>query len=655
MPPEKTLTGVISVTRRGGGYVAAEGFPEDIEIAPENIGGAFHKDKVEITLLKKEPNFRQGGKVERVLERAKTLFVGEVFEENGKLLLRNDDRRVYVPFLLGTKDQNPELVNALGKKVLVAMPGWNQGDQYPSATIKEVIGVAGQHETEMRAFVLSKGFELGFPHDVEAEAEEISKARDTLFKNALEEVTKGERKDFREVTTFTIDPADAKDFDDALSYRDLGDGKYEVGIHIADVTFYLKPGGAIDEEARKRATSIYLVDRTIPMLPEVLSNELCSLMPNVDRLAMAAVFVLDQNGVVHDRWFGRTLIHSGTRFTYEEAQESLTNPEGHLHKELSTLNAVAKKMRAQRAEEGAISFEQDEVKFKLDASGKPIGVYKKKRQDSNMLIEDYMLLANREVATHVTKIIEEKMKHGSSHELFVYRIHDAPDPERIESLAAFVHALGYKLDNDNGVVSAQAIVKLLKSVDGKPEADLVRTVAVRSLAKAIYSTENIGHFGLAFTHYTHFTSPIRRYPDVMVHRLLESYCHNQKLSERELQAYERLVVNSTEREIAAAEAERDSIKYKQVEYLSQFIGKEFDVVISGVADWGVYVEELESKAEGLVRMRDLGNDYFVLDKEKYRVVGERTKKVFQLGDKARVKLVSANLEERTLDFVFLKS
>jgi ribonuclease R len=649
---EAPIQGIISVTRKGIGYIEIPGLPEDVEIPPEQINRAFNKDVVEIELLPKAPDTRQQGRVVRVVERSKTDFVGEIVEDKGKLYLEPDDRRVYTPFALGTATDHPTAQN--GYKALIHMTEWLDDAKYPNAQIREIIGKKGEHETEMRAFVLAKGFELGFPADVMAEAREIDQTRDALFKRALDEITNGTRKDFRDVTTFTIDPADAKDFDDAISYKELPDGLIEVGIHIADVSFYVVPGSAIDTEARKRATSIYLVDRTIPMLPEVLSNDLCSLNPNLDRLATSAVFVLDKEGTVHSRWFGQGLIHSDKRFTYENAQEALKNPAGELHHELNVLDGVAKKMRAERARDGAISFEQDEIKFKLDPTGKPIGVYKKSRQDTNLLIEDFMLLANKEVAKHVTELNEKTEKENGKKGMFVYRIHDAPDPERIEVLAEFLKALGYELKAEGEEITAKEITALFKKVEGTPEEDLIKTATIRSMAKAIYSTENIGHFGLAFTHYTHFTSPIRRYPDVMVHRIMKSHEVGMKLSERELKDYERMVVQSTEREIAAAEAERDSIKYKQVEYLSQFVGKEFDGVVSGVADWGVYVEEPETKAEGLVRMRDLGNDFFVLDKSRYRVVGERTKKVFQLGDKVRIKLVGSNLEERTLDFVFVQ-
>ncbi len=647
------LSGDISVSRKGVGYIEIPGTKEDAEIAPEHIGGAFHRDTVTFELLKKKPgDKRQPARVISVDTRFRTQFVGELYEDNGDLLLRADDRRIYVPLFIGKVSDHRDVT--LGFKALVEMDHWD-GKGEPKAKVIEVIGKTGLHETEMRAFVLAKGFELGFPIEVEQEADKIDGSREALFAEAEQQIAAGTRKDFRGTLTFTIDPADAKDFDDAISFKELGNDRYEVGIHIADVSFYVRPGSAIDAEARKRATSIYLVDRTIPMLPEVLSNELCSLMPDVDRLATSAVFEIDTNGTIHKSWYGQAMIRSIKRFTYEEAQESIVDASKYMHRELTILNGIAKKMRDVRAREGAISFEQDEVKFRLDEAGKPIGVYKKKRQDSNMLIEDYMLLANKEVAKHVTELLEKdkKAKTGTGKELFIYRIHDAPDPERIEALANFVHALGYTLETQKGVVTAKGIVKLFKELEGSPEEDLVKTATIRSLAKAIYSIENIGHFGLAFTFYTHFTSPIRRYPDVMVHRILKSYEIGPRISAGEYKAYERMVVTSTEREIAASEAERDSIKYKQVEYLSQFIGKEFDGVISGVSEAGVFVEETETKAEGLVRMRDLGTDFFMLDRDHYRVVGERTKKMYRLGDKVRFKLMKADLAERVLDFTLL--
>src|SRR3989344_3049798 len=632
----KKQTGVISVSSRGTGYVPLEGFEKDIEISAEELNTALHGDLVEIALLKRERG-RKTGKVLRVIERAKTEFVGALVRENGTWLLKADDRRMY------TKIRIPHPPNNVGEglKALVALETWNNPKNTPEGNIKEVLGPKGEHAVEMHAIVLEHGFATNFPEEVLAEAKELGQFR----KIPPEEIAR--RRDFREITTFTIDPVDAKDFDDALSVRTLSDGTVEVGIHIADVSHYVKPGTTLDREARKRATSIYLVDRTIPMLPEILSNDICSLNPNEDKLTFSAVFTLDKRGRVLTRWFGETIINSNKRFTYEEAQAILDAKSGLHHPELETLNSLAYALRAERARAGSINFDQDEIKFKLDPEGRPLGVYKKERLATNLLIEDFMLLANREIAEFVYTHAKKK---GVRDRAFIYRIHGVPKADRLEELEVFLRAIGYELRSHSKTVTPHYIRTLFKQIEGTPEENLIKVATIRSMAKAVYSTKNVGHFGLAFKYYTNFTSPIRRYPDIMVHRIMRHHVSGTNIPEYELASYESIAIAASEREVEAAEAERDSIKYNQAEFMPGNVGKTFEAIVSGVAEWGIYVEEVETKAEGLVRMRALGSDYFVLDKKNYRVVGERTKKTYSLGDRLRVKLVSADLDTRTIDW-----
>lgn len=632
--------GVLFVTRGGIGFVTNPNFEDDIEIQNQNLDVALSGDTVQVEILgKKDKRFQ--GRVLKVIERAKTRFVGVLKQDEEGYFLRPDDSRVHIDISLPSKEV-PGV--AAGTKLFVEMNTWTNSRKNPTGHVLEVLGKKGEHEVEMRSIVFEHGFETAFAKKVEEEARAIAKQ-----KPITDEDTKV-RRDMRGVTTFTIDPVDAKDFDDALSISHLDNGDVEVGIHIADVTHYVRPGSSIEEEARHRATSIYLVDRTIPMLPEVLSNDVCSLVPNQDRRTFSAIFILDKQANVKDRWFGETIIHSNKRFSYEEAQNILDKGDGILLEELTTLNDLAKKLREKRAKAGAVSFDQDEVGFKLDKKGKPIQIFKKKRQDTNRLIEDFMLLANREVATHM--YAKTKRTSGKDN-VFVYRIHDAPDPERIEELGIFIRAIGYEFDTSKGKVSSKDINRLFEEIKGTPEENLIKVATIRSMAKAVYSTKNIGHFGLAFKYYTHFTSPIRRYPDMMVHRILKNHLNGTPPSDKEISEYNYLAIKSSEREVEAVQAERDSIKYKQVEYMIDKVGEEFDGVVTGVTDFGVFVEEMGTKAEGLVRMSSIGGDYFVLDPQKYRIVGESTKRTFTLGDKVRVKLTAASLDSRTLDFAFV--
>lgn len=568
------------------------------------------------------------------------MFVGALSynEDAGLTLLIPDWKKMYTPFSVTGQDL------PLGHKVLMRFTDWPKGSPYPMGEVVEIIGPAGVHETEMRALALAQGFRSEFPPNVTKEAKELEvNGRGMLAEGAKDP----RRKDFRTTTTFTIDPVDAKDFDDALSVKKLDDGNYEIGVHIADVSAFVRPGTAIDAEARARATSVYLVDRTIPMLPHVLSTDLCSLNPNEDRLAVSAVFVIRPDATVVSSWFGETAIHSDKRFTYEEAQGVLDKGEGTLIEELTILRDLARQIRKRRVAKGAIEFDTAEVKVEIDETGKPIKVRLKERQETNLLIEDFMLLANEAVAEQLSEYTKKANLPAGA----IYRVHDTPDAERITDLAAFLKVMGYDLPVlAGGRVKGTDLNKLLDQARGKPEEYLIKMATLRSMSKATYTTKNIGHFGLAFSHYTHFTSPIRRYPDLLVHRMLKHFVHGQTMPAGEIEEFERLALHSSEREVGAAEAERDSVKLKLVEYMSSHIGEEFDAVISGASERGLYVELNETHAEGMIRISAIGDDYYTYDPKRYRLVGTRTRKEYALGDPVRVKLIAARLFEKELDF-----
>ncbi len=631
--------GTIRVTGKGVGYFAIEGSDDDFEIQPEHIATALNRDTVRIEDLRAKSAYdRRQARVVEIIERHKTEFVGTLEKDPQGFFLIPDDKRMYRDIFIPA---DKTMGGAHGDKAQAKILEWSDPSKSPKGEVVRVIGKAGEHNSEMLGIVYESGFEIDFPSEVEKEADEWKRR----FKS--EDHLKG-RRDFSKVTTFTIDPVDAKDFDDAISLQKLESGDYEVGVHIADVSHFVVPNTALDKEAQKRGTSIYLVDRTIPMLPEVLSNDLCSLNPNEDKYAFSAVFVMDKNGKVKDRWFGKTFIKSDKRFSYEEAQEVLDKGEGPYHDELRILNDLAYKLREEKFKKGAIEFETEEVKFELDDKGKPVRVFKKTRKDTHKLVEDFMLLANREVATYMNAANK-----ANTRAAFVYRIHDAPDREKIINLATFVKALGFELKNKEGQTTAEDISRMLKSVGGTPAEMLVKTAAIRSMQKAVYSTANIGHFGLAFEYYTHFTSPIRRYPDLMVHRLLQRFIDKGQIEQDEVARYQRLCDDSSEREMEAAEAERASIKYKQVEYMSERVGQEFDAMVSGVSEWGVYVEEVNTKAEGMVKLRDMKDDFYELSEKHYAIVGKSTGKKYSLGDKVRVKLINADPENKKLDFQFV--
>jgi len=646
MQAETLYEGPITMTRKGFGFFSVEGREEDLLIPPEWTGHALSGDivKVEAAGVYSDPSGRmpprEAGKVVEIISRARETFVGTLIEENGLTLLAPDYKKMYVPIVILDRGDAP-----LGYKAVVRLGAWAADKDYPLGTIEQVIGKAGVHETEMRSLALGQGFSSDFPPGVVSDAKQLEEHGRTIL---AEEAKDPNRRDFTKVPTCTIDPFDAKDFDDALSVQKLPDGNIEVGVHIADVSYFVKPGTELDKEAVARATSVYLVDRTIPMLPEVLSNDLCSLKPDEDRLAVSAVFTLDKDANIIGEWFGETVIHSDKRFTYENAQEVLDAGTGTLFEELSTLHDLSKKIRTRRQAKGAIEFDTAEVKIELDETGKPIAIRLKERKATNLLIEDFMLLANEAVAKHLSKLT----KNGGPHFQSLYRVHDAPDTDRIENLANLLRVMGYHLQTSGaGTVTGAELNKLMESVKGKPEEYLVKMATLRSMSKAVYTTRNIGHFGLAFDFYTHFTSPIRRYPDLVIHRLIKAHAGGDPITPAEMQAFDKLAIHASEREVAASDAERDSIKMKQVEFLSTRIDEEFDAVISGVTERGLYVEEQTTHADGMIRVKDVGDDYFEYDEKNYQLLGRRTRKSYRLGDPIRVKLTAARLAEKELDFV----
>jgi len=618
----------------------------DIWVDSDDLRGAIDGDTVRVKLFSDyRSDRRREGRVEEILERGRVELVGEVelWPKYGIVVL--DNRRVYDDVYI----PEAKLKNAKdGEKVLLKITQYPTRSRRMEGEVLEVLGKAGTHETEMHAILAEFGLPYKFPEEVEAESNAISEVIDK------DEIKR--RRDMRDVTTFTIDPADAKDFDDALSVQLLENGHFEIGVHIADVSHYVRPNTALEREAYARATSVYLVDRTVPMLPEKLSNNLCSLRPNEDKLTFSVVFELNENAKIVNEWFGRTVTHSDKRFTYEEAQEVLEaaargeEAAGPFAKELTLLNQLAYKLRDERFAKGAVNFETTEVKFRLDENGKPLGLYTKIRKDAHKLIEEFMLLANKRVPEYIYR----KSKNKEQPNTMVYRIHEEPDMEKLRMFAAFASRLGYKMKLDDEKVVAKSLNQLMSELEGKPEQNALEQLAIRTMAKARYSTEDVGHFGLAFRRYSHFTSPIRRYPDMMAHRLLQHYLDGKPSPDRA--EYEPACKHSSSREQLAANAERASIKYKQVEFMASMDPERvWDGIITGVTEFGLFVEITETASEGLVRMNDLNDDFYELDKENYRLVGKRTQRFYTFGDTVKVKVKDTNISRRSMDLTLAET
>ncbi len=632
------IIGTMDLSKKGMAFVTPDESDIEIAISSENLHNALHGDKVEVSLFARTSDGSQEGEVIRIVKRARTTFVGTIEKnKNFAFLVPNHRTMPYDIFIPLSKMMKAQP----GDKAVAKITEWPEGAKNPIGEIVEVLGSTGDNETEMHAILAEFNLPYAFPKEVEEEAASLDAGI------TPEEVAK--RRDLRDILTFTIDPADAKDFDDAISYRVLPNGNYEIGVHIADVSHYIIDGTRLDDEAQARATSVYLVDRVVPMLPEALCNGICSLRQDEDKLTFSAVFELNENAEIQSEWFGKTVIRSNRRFAYEEAQQVIETGEGDCKEAILKAWDLASKLRDARFKAGSISFDKAEIKFDIDENGKPLRVYFKETKEANWLVEEFMLLANKRVATFIGA--KKDKRHPAK--TFVYRIHDEPDLEKLSSFQKFIGKFGYSINMSNEQLIAKTLNEVLTKVKGRDEQEVISSLAVRSMAKAVYSTENIGHYGLAFPYYTHFTSPIRRYPDLMVHRLLFSYLNGEKSADKNY--YEKLCKHCSDREYLAVQAERASDKYKEVEFMRDHLGEVFPAVISGITEWGVYAELEENKIEGMIPMRDLDDDFYMFDEENYCLIGHYTRKKFQLGDKIQIKIARANLERKQLDFVLATS
>ena len=620
-------------------YLVPDDGSESVFIAERSMNRALNGDKVKVMLYPLRRKKELEGEVVEIIERARERFVGIIDSKHGVTILKANNKQLPMNIII-PPDKTKGAKN--GQKCIAAITYWGDKYENPIGEIVDILGDTGNNNTEMHAILAEYGLPYSYPQEIEKEANKIP---ETITEDEIKR-----RIDFRTTTTFTIDPRDAKDFDDALSIKDLGDGLWEVGVHIADVTHFVPEGGIIDQEAVKRATSVYLVDRTVPMLPEHLSNFICSLRPDEEKLTYSCIFTINDLAEVIDYKIARTVIKSDRRFTYEEAQEIIETGKGDFATEVLRLNDLAKKLREKRFASGAIAFERSEVRFEIDDTGKPVSVFFKESKDSNKLIEEFMLLANKYVAQHIGM-----PRNREKPKTFVYRIHDVPNPEKLLNFATFIKKFGYKIKTDGKKTAVSSSINhLLDRIEGKKEQNMIETLAIRSMAKAAYSTKNIGHYGLAMKYYTHFTSPIRRYPDMMVHRLLTKYADKVPQQTIDRTDYESLCKHSSDMEQLAAQAERASIKYKQIEFMADKIGKVYDGVISGISTWGIYVEINENKCEGMVYIRDLEDDVYVYDEKNYCIIGRRTQRKYQIGDDIRIKVVKADLIKKYLDFEIVR-